>query len=98
MGLVKQAGKLGILYEFINVSSHSLDQQYRAGPSVGFVAGRSLLKLQMDYGLEFGLEDYGYIETAQAKLQYQVNKQHAVQLSFEKNTRRRLTASYFFYW
>lgn len=98
IGLVEQADKLGILYEFINVSSHSLDQQYRVGPSVGFVVGRNHLKFQADYGLEFGLENYGYIETVQTKLQYQVNKQHAVQVSFEKNVRRRLAVSYFFYW
>ncbi|MFA5060648.1 MAG: DUF4105 domain-containing protein [Candidatus Omnitrophota bacterium] len=98
VGLVEKADNIGILYGFMNVSLHSLDQQYRAGPLMGFIIGRDSLKLQTDYGLEFGLEDYGYIETVQAKLQYQINKQHAVQISFEKNTRERLTLSYFFYW
>lgn len=98
IGLVKETDNIGILFGFMNASWHSLDWQYRAGPLVGFVVGRNHLKFQTDYGLEFGLENYGYIETMQTKLQYQVNKQHAVQVSFEKNARRRLAVSYFFYW
>jgi len=98
IGLVQKADNLGVFYGFMNASLHSLDQQYRAGPSLGFVTGSDFVKFQMDYGLEFGLEDYGYVETVQTKLQYQINKQHAIQISFEKNSRERLTVSYFFYW
>ena len=98
LGLVEKFGNTGIFYGFINAFWHSLDQQYRVGPSVGFIVGRDFFKFQTDYGLEFGLEDYGYVETVQTKLQYQVNNQHAVQISFENNTRRRLAVSYFFYW
>lgn len=98
IGLAKKADNIGIFYGFINASLHSLDQQYRTGPSLGFVTGSDFVKFQMDYGLEFGLEDYGYVETVQAKLQYQINKQHAIQISFEKNSRERLSVSYFFYW
>jgi hypothetical protein len=98
IGLVKKADNVGILYGFMNASLHSLDQQYRAGPSMGFVVDLGHLKFQMDYGLEFGLEDYGYINTVQTKLQYQINKQHAIQISFGKNSQKRLAVSYFFYW
>lgn len=82
----------------MNTSLHSLDQQYRAGPSMGLIVGRDVLKFETDLGLEFGLEHYGYIETVQSKLQYQINKQHAIQISFKKDTRSRLTLSYLFYW
>jgi hypothetical protein len=98
IGLVKKADNIGVFYGFMNASWHSLDQQYRAGPSLGFVTGSDFVKFQMDYGLEFGLEDYDYIETVRTKLQYQINKQHALQISFEKNSRKRLTVSYFFFW
>lgn len=98
MGLVKKADNIGVFYGFMDASWHSLDQQYRAGPSLGFIIGSDFVKFQMDYGLEFGLEYYGYIETAKTKLQYQINKQHAIQISFEKNSRERLTVIYFFYW
>ncbi|MBU1924896.1 MAG: hypothetical protein KKB82_03115, partial [Candidatus Omnitrophica bacterium] len=98
IGMAKKANNIGVFYGFMSASLHSLDQQYRAGPSLGFVTGSEFVKLQMDYGLEFGLEDYGYIETVQTKLQYQINKQHALQVSFKKNSQKRLTVSYFFYW
>lgn len=98
IGMAKKADNIGVFYGFMSASLHSLDQQYRAGPSLGFVTGSDFVKLQMDYGLEFGLEDYGYIETVQTKLQYQINKQHAIQISFGKNSQKRLAVSYFFYW
>lgn len=98
IGLVSKIKTIGIVYGFLNASSHSLDQQYRSGPSVGFIIGNDTLKLQTDFGLEFGLEDFGYTETFQSKLQYQVNRHNALQLSYEKNLRQRLTLNYIFYW
>ncbi len=98
MGLVKKVTNLGIYYGFVNLSSHSRDQQFRSGPSVGFMLGEEPLKLEFNYGLEFGLEYYGYIETIQTKFQYQINKQNAIQLAYEKNDRQRLTLNYIFYW
>ncbi|OGX23956.1 MAG: hypothetical protein A3D10_01685 [Omnitrophica WOR_2 bacterium RIFCSPHIGHO2_02_FULL_48_11] len=98
IGLVRKTSDVGIIFGFMNASLHSLDPQYRAGPSAGFVVGKDALKLQFDYGLEFDLEDFGYIETAQAKLQYQINRQNAVQISLEKADRERLTLNYIFYW
>lgn len=98
IGLSRTTGDIGTFYGFMNASLHSLDQQYRAGPSAGFVVSHDALKLQLDYGLEFGLEKYGYIEIGQAKLQYQIDRQNAIQLSFEKTTRERLTLNYIIYW
>ncbi len=98
IGLAQKTGEIGIFYGFMNASLHSLDQQYRAGPSVGLIVGHDALKLQLESGLEFGLEKYGYIETGQVKLQYQINRQNAIQLSFEKTSRERLTLNYIFYW
>jgi len=98
IGLVQKADNLGIFYGLMNASLHSFDQHYRAGPSVGFVVGQGALKLQTDFGSEFGFKDYSYIETVQVKLQHQINQQHAVQASVEKSARKRLTLRYYFYW
>ena len=98
VGFVGKISDMGIHYGFMNASLHSLNQQYRSGPSAGFVFGNDALKFQADYGLEFDLEDYGYIETVQAKMQYQVNKRDALQISYEKTDRERLSLSYIFYW
>lgn len=100
MGLVGKAGGAGIFYGFVNASVHSLDQQYRAGPSVGFVAGNDKLKLQMDYRLDFGLEYSGLKNVFEAKVQYHINREHALQIRLEKNVRARdrLSVKYLFFW
>ncbi|MDD4295134.1 MAG: DUF4105 domain-containing protein [Candidatus Omnitrophica bacterium] len=98
VGLVNKVKGYGICYGFLNVSSHSIDQQYRMGPSAGFVIGQDRLKLQIDYSLDFGLEYYGYDEITKAKVQYQINKNNAIQLHFENNNGKRSGITYFIYW
>ena len=98
VGLVNKIDDYGIYYGFMNTSSHSMDQQYRAGPLAGFVIGNDSLKFQVDCGLDFGLEYYGYTEILEGKIQYQIDRENAVQIYFEKKDQTRWGLSYIFYW
>ena len=101
VGLVRKAGNAGIYYGFLNASVHSIFQRERIGPSAGFVLGdQGPLKLQLDYGLEFGLGDFVSTPVLQSKIQYQINKDYAIQLSYEyeKDRRKRFIINYIYYW
>lgn len=97
-GLVGKIKDLGIIFGFVNASMHSLDQQYRVGPSIGSILGNKKIKLELDFGLEYGLEKFAYTENYQSKLQYQINKSHALQFTYEKANRERFALNYIFYW
>lgn len=98
VGYVKQLNEYGIVYGFVNASVHSLDQQYLTGPSIGTILGNDHVKLQLDYGLEFGLEYEEMVDVVDAKLQYQINREHALQFTYEKNERTRWGIHYIYYW
>lgn len=100
-GLVRKAGNVGIYYGFLNASVHSIFQRERIGPSAGFIlGGHGPLKLQLDYGLEFGLKNFVCFPVLQSKIQYQINKDNAIQLSYEyeKDRRKRFSINYIYYW
>ncbi len=78
---------------------HSHFEQQRVGPSAGFIiGGKGPLKLQFDNGEEYGLGHSGWSPVLSAKIQYQINKEKAIQLLYEKNDRERVELSYILYW
>jgi hypothetical protein len=98
-GMVRKAENLGIYYAFFNASVHSRFEQQRLGPSIGLIlGGKGPLKVQFDYGEEYGLEHYGWSPVLQTKIQYQINKEKAIQLTYEKNDRERIAINYIIYW
>ncbi|MCA9399367.1 MAG: DUF4105 domain-containing protein, partial [Candidatus Omnitrophica bacterium] len=98
IGFVNKIKDKGIYYGFLNGGLHTLDQNYRAGPSAGFVIGNDKLKMQNDVGLEFDLENGEYIETFNTSMQYQINQRNALQATFEKTNRERFSLNYIYYW
>lgn len=97
-GLVRKLGRYGICYGFLNGGLHTRGEHFRVEPTAGCVVGTDGIKLQVDYGFEFGLDHSQTEDVFGAKLQVPLDRKNALQVGFEKNERERVTVSYIRYW
>lgn len=98
IGFVNKPSSFGIVYGFINLSLHTQKHHFRAGPLIGAVFGNDKIKFQTDGGFNYIIKSSSWKRLLKTKLQYQFNKEIALQLIYEKLSRERSGITVIYYW